>query len=530
MTLEQMLERGRFSDFVIHAGRIGVSVRQVRTVCVVDTLDVEGWLFGGEFLLTSGYIFKDCPERLRDFIEMSERGGAAGLGVKIGRFVERLPQDVIRAAERLNFPLIGIPFHYAHTDIIKTIIEAIAEERCSELRTPDKDGQIFLSRLLDSDSLEEILTLLSERIGSGAVFACASAEGERRVMPSRGKFEETARALPLGVLIEKYPHEFIRSRPSENETGGTRALEGYIFTEREIDDAKDAAAMTYAKKAITRCLRWESERRRLARGAVNQFVLDILYKRFKHTSEIQNRARSLGWDMNGRHTVVFASAANVKNSFINETLISVMNGIEGKNTPYAAMEDGIAFILKTPEEKWARIKKTLAENFALAKRQSAQQFGIGLNIGVGGPVDSLLSCDKSFREAKRIVAMVREKMNHEIPYFWEDMGFYKLLSEIYDTQEARDFEEEHLGELISLRKKFKTQDSLLQTLFCVIRNNWQLKPVASAMNLHYNTVKYRYSKIGEILGVDMEASGVRMNLSLAMELYMLDKIKSEDKS
>ncbi|MDR2780390.1 MAG: PucR family transcriptional regulator ligand-binding domain-containing protein, partial [Synergistaceae bacterium] len=455
MTLKQMLERGHFSDFVIHAGGSGVSTRQVRTVCVADTLDVEGWLFGGEFLLTSGYIFKDCPERLRDFIEMSERGGAAGLGVKIGRFVERLPQDVIRTAERLNFPLIGIPFHYAHTDIIKTIIEAIAEERCSELRAPDRDDQIFLSRLLDSDSLEETLTLFSERIGSGAIFADTSAEEELRIVSGRGKFEETARALPLGVLIEKYPHEFIRSRPSESETGETRTIEGYLFTEREISDAKDSDAMMYAKKAITRCLRWENERRRLARGAVNQFVLDVLYKRFKHTSEIQNRARGLGWDMNGRHTVVFAGAANVKNSFVSETLISIMNGIEGKNVPCAAMEDGMAFILKTPEDRWARIKKTLAENFALVKRNAAEHFGIELDIGVGGQAGSLLSCDKSFREAKRIVTMAREKMNREIPYFWEDMGFYKLLSEIYDTQEARDFEEEHLGELISLGKKFK---------------------------------------------------------------------------
>jgi purine catabolism regulator len=56
----------------------------------------------------------------------------------------------------------------------------------------------------------------------------------------------------------------------------------------------------------------------------------------------------------------------------------------------------------------------------------------------------------------------------------------------------------------------------------VIRNNWRLKPVAAAMNLHYNTVKYRYRKIGEILGVDLESRDARINLALAMELYMLN--------
>ena len=43
------------------------------------------------------------------------------------------------------------------------------------------------------------------------------------------------------------------------------------------------------------------------------------------------------------------------------------------------------------------------------------------------------------------------------------------------------------------------------------------------MNMHYNTVKYRYRKIAEVLGKDLESPAVRINLSLAMELYILHK-------
>ena len=119
--------------------------------------------------------------------------------------------------------------------------------------------------------------------------------------------------------------------------------------------------------------------------------------------------------------------------------------------------------------------------------------------------------------------MARENQNAAIPAFWEDMGVYKLLAAIYDTQEARDFQLEHLGKLIEPGGNGSSRDSLLQTLFCVIQHNWQLKPVASAMNLHYNTVKYRYHKIEEILGVDLESRAARMTLSLAMELYIMNR-------
>ena len=70
-------------------------------------------------------------------------------------------------------------------------------------------------------------------------------------------------------------------------------------------------------------------------------------------------------------------------------------------------------------------------------------------------------------------------------------------------------------------------DSLLNTLFCIISNNWQLRAVAERMNLHYNTVKYRYKKIGETTGMDIDAPSVRINLSFAMELYKLNKFRKE---
>jgi purine catabolism regulator len=71
---------------------------------------------------------------------------------------------------------------------------------------------------------------------------------------------------------------------------------------------------------------------------------------------------------------------------------------------------------------------------------------------------------------------------------------------------------------------------MLQTLFCIIRNNWQLKAVAAQMNLHYNTVKYRYHKIKEILGTDTDLSSVRISLTLAMELYILNNSGKEKNS
>jgi sugar diacid utilization regulator len=52
--------------------------------------------------------------------------------------------------------------------------------------------------------------------------------------------------------------------------------------------------------------------------------------------------------------------------------------------------------------------------------------------------------------------------------------------------------------------------------------------MASAINLRCNTVKYRYRKIAEILGIELESQSAMQSLALAMELHMQKKANAEN--
>jgi purine catabolism regulator len=500
----------------------------------VDTPDVEGWVFGGEFLLTSGYLFRDCPERLGDLVEMSGHAGVAALGVKIGRFIERIPRDVIRTAERLDFPLIGIPFHYAHTDIIKSLIDAIAENQLESRRISEERNRLFIDELLNAESVEEVLSSLRGHIHGSIMFLRAT--GERFLLSDSDEFSRAAANLPVHELTDHFPHEVIRGRSLIQQSSGSAKPEGYLFFDRPAGDGMNAALVDYAKKTLRLHLWRDNERRKAERDAATQFVQDILYKRFKHASEIQGKARELGWEMKGRHTVAFArirgDGESVRISAEShvaayESCRMMINATQTGGVPCALLGDGMAFIVKAPVEGWGKSKRALTGTFAKAYKYVLNNTGASLAFGVGSAVDDLLECDKSLREARRAAAMTGDNENEFLLHFWEDMGIYKLLSPIFDTREALDFQREHLGALIEHSEKSgknnEPRDFLLQTLFFVIRNNWRLKPVAAAMNLHYNTVKYRYRKIGEILRVNLESRDARINLTLAMELYMLNR-------
>ncbi|MDR1651610.1 MAG: PucR family transcriptional regulator ligand-binding domain-containing protein, partial [Synergistaceae bacterium] len=525
MSVQKMIERGGFSDFVVYAGERGLDEREVRTVCVIDAVDIENWLFGGEFLLTSGYIFRERPEHLAALIEAADRKGAAGLGVKIGRYIDRMPREVLKMADKLSFPLIGVPFHYAHTDIINPAFFAIADSRVESIKKTEDLRRQFFDDIFDMDAPRRILSLLSDSMDRSFMFLDVST-GKREISGS-SELGQVASDLPLAFLADHFRHEeiFVSGRKCAR----TDKPDGYLFYDGRTPDESSSMLVRGAKDALELHLRWARELWKIESGRGPELVQDILYKRFKRSEEIKNKGVFLGWDFDGRHAVALLTidrsksvvqATDEPDSSAYDIFRESMRKVFGKLL-YADLKDGAAFILKVPENGWNDLKKTLTDVFKTAQTIARNKTGLQITLGAGAPVDDVIDCDRSFREARRAAYMSLWGENPTLPRYWDEMGVYRILASVYENREATDFLNENLGPVIKQSARARAQDSLLETLFCLIRNNWQMKPVAAEMNLHYNTVKYRYRKIAEASGMDLESRGVRLSMALAMELYML---------
>ena len=522
LTVESIIEKCGFSDFRIFAGKSGMGGREVTTVCVVDIVDIEGWVLGGEFLLTSGYIFKDYPEQLVSLVEAAHKGGAVALGIKTGRYIEQIPGDLLKTADRLSFPIVGIPSAYVHTDIINAMMRVIKGEQVQDASKLEGIRQRFFDLTITDGDIASILQLLCSYTKREIIFL-NSATGERIYAAESSDFALSLENLPSAAILNSFPHDDIIL--------GSKT-QGYIVIDKPINKEPCLTALNQAKLAIQLRLKWTTERSKIERGRDSQLVQDIVYKRCRHEAEILDRARPMGWELSGRQAVAIIDVVgeSIMKSELEESRIRTfeifrqsLNQLQ-TNVPYAIIDDCMTFILKASAESWDGTKKGLARIAQSTDEESRLKTGMQLVMGVGSPVESAYLCAKSFREAKRTLSLAMRSDNLKITPFWDDMGVYRLLLPTLDTEDSADFINECLGPLIN-SKRLESSSSLLQTLFCIIKNSWQLKPVASVMNLHYNTVKYRYAKIGEILGVDMESHKTRINLAIAMELYTLKKLE-----
>ncbi|WP_432661923.1 PucR family transcriptional regulator [Wukongibacter baidiensis] len=118
-------------------------------------------------------------------------------------------------------------------------------------------------------------------------------------------------------------------------------------------------------------------------------------------------------------------------------------------------------------------------------------------------IESLVSCNFS------------EIFNRNIVYY-KELGIYKLLALLTDKVELEEF----YNKIILPLKKYdeKYNSDLLETAIKFIANDGDYKKIANAMFQHENTIRYRITKIKQIL--DMEDK----NIEFYSQLYIAIKI------
>jgi len=191
------------------------------------------------------------------------------------------------------------------------------------------------------------------------------------------------------------------------------------------------------------------------------------------------------------------------------------------NVPYAEMSDSIAYIIPSSLRDYDEFKKKLLRTLTSIQEEVSKKTHFTVTIGVGNTKDSIFACHQSYEEAQKALEMIRTTCGGGHTIFWRDLGVYKLLGNLYNTKEAVAFYYDYIGKLIEHDKKKKNQ--LVETLETIVRCNWQLKAAAQDLSLHYNTLKYRYRKICELIDLNTNDSEDRLNVALSLKLYLMDK-------
>src|SRR6202035_2502281 len=99
---------------------------------------------------------------------------------------------------------------------------------------------------------------------------------------------------------------------------------------------------------------------------------------------------------------------------------------------------------------------------------------------------------------------------------YEELGIYRLLLQVGDMQQLRQFAEDVLGSLLEYDARHKVD--LVGTLSVYLNQHESLKQTARVLRVHVNTVTYRIQRIEQLTSLDLANPDHRLSAHVAAKI------------
>lgn len=511
-----------FPDFTVASGHKGLD-EKISTITVMDAPDIYNWMKGDEFLITSGYPFKDCPEKFADLILKLKARNVTALGIKIGRFIKELPDVVIETSNRVNLPIIDIPDHYAFSDIINPGLATLVNSQYDELVQSEKIHNKFIKMGIYNTEINNVLERLKSFINKDIIYF--DIKNNKIYSNSKSAFQKMFKNNSYDTINNPPDHIYV------HKVKDNQGLHGYIIINSSIYDLTplDLRTIEYAQMMIIFHIQKEFSNKQIIKTYKDNFVLDILLDNIKSDEEIINRAKIHNWNLNSNMFCIIIDIDNYKLNYKSEDyrlsiektrdlifqdIIKIMKEIN-RDSYYMTKSDSIVYIVNYKEKNLIEFEKSLSTICKIIK----EKHGYSLTVAIGNRYENIRDIYKSYDEALICLNKGKDllKINSDIIKYNDISIYWNLLNTLKDNEYEND-------PLIAKLKVLKDSDGVNNTEYynsikTIITCDWNLKEASEELYVHYNTIKYRYSKIKELLDNDLDDRASKLKLELGLYMF-----------
>jgi PucR family transcriptional regulator, purine catabolism regulatory protein len=559
LTVKDLFEIKSIDGLKIVAGEQGIN-NEISIVNIIENPEAFDWLSPNELLLSTGYIFKDNEELQNRIIKELSEINCAGLVIKMKRYFEKLPQNMIDQANKLGLPLIELPFEYTLSKVI-SIINEKASGRYDLLNRKTLDMHNSFFRItLEGGGVEKISSLLSETIMNPIVLV----DQDWKLLHFT---EHIDNKVPLAYcldLVKNRPvfnKSFIESIPKDisdikKSIKRIYSLEGmeikcrilpvavanYIYgyiivwqTVRELTEF-DYIILEQASTnmALERIKAREIEEVKLK--IRQDFFDDLLTGKITSSESLQNLSQLHGLNTTYKYYCLVVNIESQEQDQY-EDFIARKVHLENKtrkcveliyeNSNIASGEitcfhrNNRIIILIGQSENRPSITINEAKKYAndIYMVLTKQIHKSTLLIGIGSQYETIHLLHKSFSEANESIRLMQKFEDRGGISHFEDHSVYHFLDTNIKDIELEAFFLKSLGTIYEHDRLHGT--SYIITLENFFSNNLNISETAKAMFLHRNTLIYRIDKIKEILNSDLKNSEELLQLQIALKIFRL---------
>jgi PucR family transcriptional regulator, purine catabolism regulatory protein len=509
MTVREVLGLPALGEARVLAGAAGLH-RSVQRLGIWETDTVLSLARPDEMLVTTGFPLLDQVERLPDFLTSMSRSGVAAVAVKLGEYVDRLPKQALRRADELALPVLELAAEVSLADVLHQVLTTVLGRQAAVLERSEEIHRALVQVVLGGGGIPEVARAIADGLGLSVVVT--DAQGRIAARAGGAGLADLDAAVQAGRLAGQ-------GRVVVPVLAGG-VVHGQVVAAAESQpiSAQDVHAL---ERAVLVCALVSLKQQ--AVGAVEEryqadFLRDVLLGRVEDRAQALRHAGTLGWRLDRPMVVVVAQpdagsgATSGSGEPLTDRLCTTWRMALRTQDPKVAVcgfaSEVVALVEAPPDADFDRLSRALAGPERAGARRP-------FTVGISRVVDDIAGIPGAYEQARTCVRVARQVDGPGATAQFDRLGVHRLLSLVPDTAELRSFLDETLGELV--RPDVASRD-LRRTLEVLLETNLNVAETARRLHFHYNTLRYRISKLERMLGPFTEDADLRLALALALRI------------
>lgn len=277
--------------------------------------------------------------------------------------------------------------------------------------------------------------------------------------------------------------------------------------QQAVEHGSTVLALELLKQRAARNVEWRLQ---------GELLEELLETKGELTEAQLRRAERMGFDVEQPHYLLIAQLNGFSNNASNhiEELLNTARQTLRDLGPVLGMKRGDRIILAVPSGNFNGTQ--IARSIQKVWRHSGNP---RVFMGISGRISSNRTFATAYREALACLQFARIINEQGAMISYEDLGPLRFLLHVRDPRYAIEFVQQRLGTLAAYDRSHRS--ALLPTLRAYLESGGHHPTTAEKCFIHPNTLKYRLSRISDLLGISLTDPDIMFELNLAFRILNL---------
>jgi purine catabolism regulator len=485
--LSDLLTSNILDTYQILAGKAYLN-REVESISLLETPDFEKYVRERALILTTLYPIRSDIPLFKKLIEVLSLRHVAGIIVKLKRYVDVIPDEIINLCEQHHLPLITIDYDANLSEISTRVLNELTTK---SLRTISLSSfYIDLVKTLDHEPKIETLISFHKRFDNMDYWIYSRVQ--QKTFSTNKKINALAEEIASHAIAFQTKQDYYIYYDEVKLSN--QLIYKVVFFSKDDQRSK----LYYYAEIIKMMLVFIYQKRQETSLQQNQFLLETITSSaplYADNEAFQNKASWYGWQVRFPLNMVLCQMrySTAKETLMPEDLRDhFMQSFDLQKDEIRFININQRLVLLMNSHVSDKIEPTLRKMIQDLEHHHKL---LDIKMAYTTNLQSVQDLAHSHATLLRGLNFITQKNMREKIFNNQSVKMFSLLGKIPEI-ELKEYVSLVLGPLLQYEKKHG--GNLIETLYVLINHQFNLKKAATELFVHYNTLRHRLQVLDEL--------------------------------